>query len=363
MTNVPATVTKELFSGWRSPRRGSINPDDMTNDIWRWLANSRISAYQANELLKGPSSFDAGPCWCFDRFGQSETFLPDGRSVLVAGEHEDYYDPDFYIYNDVVVVDNSGEVSVFGYPTDVFPPTDFHTATLLDDSLVLIGSLGYSQDRCSGRTQVLRLELDTWRISTIETTGCAPGWIHGHTATLSSTGTEILVTGGKIDRCDGTDLIENIDEWSLDTRTWCWKRITHRSWARFQVHRTDMARNHLWDMRQLLWSRSVGWDDIQEQTDKLMEALGGLPDLDLLETLYAPKLATEVLGEDGEQYGTFRIRAGDVVVRYVEDSFVIQFTVEGKLPESVLEELQKDITDKLAALERTPITCKPIQPQ
>lgn len=363
MNGIPSAVTKELFSEWRSPRRGLINPDEMTNDVWLWLANSRISAYQANNLLNGPSSFDAGPCWCFDRFGQSQTSLPDGRSVLIAGEHEDYYDPDFYIYNDVVVIDKFGEMSVFGYPTDVFPATDFHTATLLDDSLVLIGSLGYPQDRCPDRTQVLRLQLDTWRISTIDTNGCAPGWIHGHTATLSSAGAEILITGGKIDRCDGTDLIENIDDWSLDTRTWCWTRTTHRSWARFQVHRTDMARNHLWDMRQLLWSRSVGWDDIQEKTDKLIEALGSLPDLDLVEALYAPMLATDILGEDAEQYGTFRIRVGDVVVRYVEESFVIQVTVEGELPRSALDELQKDVVDKLALLERTPITCKLIQPQ
>lgn len=124
-----------------------------------------------------------------------------------------------------------------------------------------------------------------------------------------------------------------------------------------------MARNHLWDIRQLLWSRSVGWDDVHEKTAELIEALGGLPDLELLETLYAPKLATEILGEDAEQCGTFRIRVGDVVVRYVEDPFVIQFTVEGEVPPAVLDELQTDFVNKLSVLERTPITCTLIQPQ
>ena len=36
--------------------------------------------------------------------GRSTVWLPDGRVVLIAGEHEDSYDPDFCIYNDVVVI-------------------------------------------------------------------------------------------------------------------------------------------------------------------------------------------------------------------------------------------------------------------
>jgi hypothetical protein len=33
----------------------------------------------------------------------SLTLLPDGRAIQIGGEHEDYYDPDFCIYNDVFV--------------------------------------------------------------------------------------------------------------------------------------------------------------------------------------------------------------------------------------------------------------------
>jgi len=57
--------------------------------------------------------------------------LPDGREVLIAGEHEDYYDPDFFIYNDVVVRAPDGKFAIYGYSKEAFPPTDFHTATLL----------------------------------------------------------------------------------------------------------------------------------------------------------------------------------------------------------------------------------------
>ena len=93
------------------------------------------------------------PVWCAQRFGQSITFLEDGRVVQVGGEHEDSYDPDFCIYNDVFV--HEGEaIRIHGYPEDVFPPTDFHTATLLGREIVLIGSLGYVGTRKLGVTPV-----------------------------------------------------------------------------------------------------------------------------------------------------------------------------------------------------------------
>jgi hypothetical protein len=40
-----------------------------------------------------------------------------------------------------------GRVDICGYPQDVFPPTDFHTATLLEDAILLIGAAGYTAKR------------------------------------------------------------------------------------------------------------------------------------------------------------------------------------------------------------------------
>src|ERR1044071_5017668 len=77
-------VTPELFREWRSPRFGRTNPERMNNPVWEWLIKSRIDAFHANEKLNGPESLEAGPCWCFDRFGQTTTQLADGRVVLIA---------------------------------------------------------------------------------------------------------------------------------------------------------------------------------------------------------------------------------------------------------------------------------------
>lgn len=363
MRTPPPAVTPEQFAEWRSPRRGLNNPQPLSNAVWAWLVHSRLSAFQANESLHGPSSFEAGPGWCFERFGQSRTYLPDGRLVCIAGEHEDYYDPDFYIYNDVVVMTETGEISIFAYPEDLFPPTDFHSATLMDGVILLIGNLGYPKDRRPGHTQVLRLDPETWKISALETYGDMPGWIHEHCAAIAGSGHEIIVTGGRIDRCDGLETIENLDDWCLDTRTWHWTRLSHRDWTRFQLFREDRHRNHLWEMRQLLWSKSMKWHDIDAKTRELTEALGAPPDLDLLTGLYAPAIATAVLGEDPDDFGSFRIHVDDVVVRYQEDDFVIQVTVEGIVPAETLDSLKNDMVRKLSALERVPVICAGIEPQ
>lgn len=147
-----STITPEVYASWRSPRRGAANPDRMNNPLWEWLVRTGICAYSATKRFDGPSAFDAGPAWCFERMGQPSVKLPDGRVVFIAGEHEDSYDPDFYIYNDVVVWHPDGSLDIFGYTVEEFPPTDFHTATLLGDHIILIGNLGYQKERKQGLT-------------------------------------------------------------------------------------------------------------------------------------------------------------------------------------------------------------------
>ncbi len=332
----------------------------MDNAVWEWLVETRLSAYQANQLMNGPSSMEAGPGWCFDRYGQTSTELQDGRVVSVGGEHEDHYDPDFYIYNDVVLTSASGWVEIYGYPLAAFPPTDFHSATLIDDAVLLIGNLSYPDDRRAGYTQVLRLDLETLGMSRVETSGRNPGWIHDHTAMLTKEGGGIVVSGGKVDLCDGTWLVENIDEWRLDLDTWHWERLSDKAWPRFEVHREDQKPNHLWHLRQLLWSREVGWHDVEQKTEELTKELGNPPRLDLVPSLYSPNLADETLAEREDEYNVYRIRIGDVVVRYVEDQFVIQVTVEGALSGEVVQALKADLIDKFGRLEQAAVRCRDI---
>ncbi len=111
------------------------------------------NAYTARKHFHVESIFDSlGPVWCNERFGASLTELPDGRFVQIGGEHEDFYDPDFCIYNDVIVFDGKGNFQIYGYSRETFPPTDFHSATLVGEFIYIVGSLGYVDERKIGTT-------------------------------------------------------------------------------------------------------------------------------------------------------------------------------------------------------------------
>src|SRR5581483_9798876 len=117
------------------------NPQRMDNPFWKAMVHSGCNAYLARRTFGDTERFGQ-PVWCYDRFGRTTTLLPDGRIVEIAGEHEDWYDADFCIYNDIVIFDGKGNFEILGYPERVFPPTDFHSATLVRDSIYIIGSLG-----------------------------------------------------------------------------------------------------------------------------------------------------------------------------------------------------------------------------
>jgi ankyrin repeat protein len=213
------------FERARNPRRGRRNPEEIDEPFWSAMIRAGVNGYAGNKAYNGRSSMDEGPVWCAQRFGQSFTPLPDGRIVQVAGEHEDYYDPDFYIYNDVFAHAPDGSVRILCYPEDVFPPTDFHTATLIGGDIYLIGSLGYQGRRAFGTTQVYVLDTATFRISSFIATGTPPGWIHGHRARLVAPG-EIRVEGGTVAflKDDGEEEHRHLEgAWVLDVARREWR--------------------------------------------------------------------------------------------------------------------------------------------
>ena len=218
----PVDVSPEAFNRHCTGRAGQANPEPYLPDFWREQIRTGRSGHVAEvEIMGKRAQFCGGtPVWSFQRFGRTATPLPDGRLVLVAGEHEDHYDPDFCIYADVTVLDGKGGVEHFIYPQDVFPPTDFHTATLVDDHILLIGSLGYQGQRAEGVTQVLRLDLGDFSIRPVETTGHNPGWINRHRAALDAR--TIIVNGGRIE----PGYRENGDTFVLDLDTLVWRRAS-----------------------------------------------------------------------------------------------------------------------------------------
>jgi hypothetical protein len=219
LTNVSTNVSQVSWGQYRSGKQqhfGLTNPELMSVDFWRSMVGSRWSASEAR-IEFNESDFDS-PIWSFDRFGQSLTELPDGRIIEIGGEHEDSYDPDFCIYNDVVVHDGQGNFQIFGYPQAVFPPTDFHTATLVGDYIYIIGRLGYYQSRTYHQTPVYRLDCRSYQIEPVVTTN-SPGWIYKHRAEYLESGV-IVISGGSIE--DAKESKENSIEYQLDLKTLIW---------------------------------------------------------------------------------------------------------------------------------------------
>jgi ankyrin repeat protein len=208
---------------WR-PRFGAANAERVREPFWEAMIRAGVNAYAARKRF-GDLPVSVAPVWCADRFGQSLTFLPDGRIVEIAGEHEDAYDPDFCIYNDVFVHGPDGSIAIYGYPADVFPPTDFHTATLVGDAIYVVGSLGYPGARVFGETQVFRLDVATFGMERLATTGDGPGWLSRHRARLGADGA-IVVSGGKVSRMVGgkEKYEENTGTFALDLATLRWRR-------------------------------------------------------------------------------------------------------------------------------------------
>lgn len=233
-------------------RYGTAHPEWVENELWQDAIREEWTGYALRESLGielarntfrqdfSHSSYrdsEPGPYWSWQRFGRTSTPLPDGRVIHIGGEHEDFYDPDFCIYNDVVVEYPGGRREFYLYPKNVFPPTDSHTATLVGGHIILIGSLGYHDLRRPGETQVLKLDIRTLRIERVATSGEAPGWISRHIA--EKYGERILAAGGKVATADSYE--DNTGVFLLDLATMSWQRREHGDISVFPVPREVYA--------------------------------------------------------------------------------------------------------------------------
>ncbi len=196
------------------------------------------------------------------------------------------------------------------------------------------------------------LDIESYAFTSHQTGGDPPPWLYKHRAELSESGDAITVSGGIEDRARAKTEVENLDTWELCLETFTWRRTKHLPWRRWELARADGTKNCLSEIRQALWSRGVGWDDeYQKDMARLIKQLGNAPDIDAVEVVYRPSVPHDYMGEDEENYNTYRIVVNDVTVRFVESYFAVQMTIKGSIPDATAETILKDVCRNLSQLE------------
>ena len=226
VSNCDLEVSQKHYYAGKHRRFGTSNPEIITIDFWQAMIRCGWSAWQAKSAFEDINSQEQA-VWCYQRFGRTITELPDGRIIEIAGEHEDYYDPDFCIYNDVVVYKNKGDFEVYSYPRNIFPPTDFHSATLVEEYIYVIGNLGYINARRVRETPVYKLHCQSFKIEKVDTTGNKPGWISRHRASYHEPSNAIHVSGGVVWQTNQnkSEYVDNYFTYTLNLTNLAWTQI------------------------------------------------------------------------------------------------------------------------------------------
>lgn len=330
-------ITSEAYLAMCKHRFGVANPERISNPVWEWMVREKHNPYSARESIGlereyGSCSLERNPDWCFQRMGVAQVEMPDGRRISIAGEHEDFYDPDFCIYNDVVV-ERGGDVEIFAYPRSLFPPTDFHAATLIEKTIWILGSLGYPEERGGPDTPVFTLDTSSYRIHKESPTGQSPGWIHDHKARLLDDEFTIEVRGGQLILRNGEQEHRrmNTDVFQLNTRTGVWSKMTDTSsWRQFRIRYNE-------ELRMAPPFPSLGW-----YTGEVLQGLG-----------YPLEVAPEPGEDDSHGDRVHTLLVENVPVRIVDRYRELRVNVEGVLPPALVQSLLKRLQELLESTDRT----------
>jgi len=207
-------------------RFGITNPERIKIPFWDVMVLTSSHPLEVESWFRHtPGRCEGSLPWCYCRDGMSFTVLPDGRFIQIGGSLRNSSKPvDHWVYNDAILHDGKGGFEILGYPEEVFPPTDFHTATLAGEWIYLIGNLGYPNAR-GPETPVYRLHVESLMIEKIQSTGESPGWIHEHKAALENG--RIRISGGKrpVDDPKSSSSTEDLsDSYWFDPASGIWEK-------------------------------------------------------------------------------------------------------------------------------------------
>ncbi len=223
-------VSDKVYFAEKNRTYGKTNPELCKKLFWYEMVRSSYTAWKAREHFNDQNNKNEQPVWCYERFGMSITKIGDDEFIEIGGEHEDSYDPNFCIYNEVFHHKGNGSFDIYMYPKEIFPPTDNHSATLFNGKIYIIGSFGYHGERGSTNTPVYSLDINTFMIEKLKTTGDSPGWIFNHKAILQDD-SSIRLNGGDIIQGQNNEeeFIINKFDYKLDITSLRWSKHDQQS--------------------------------------------------------------------------------------------------------------------------------------
>lgn len=324
-----------------------LSPQMNSGDIFQWRMREDFSPYQIRCHLQEMGYTIKQPIWTFLlRMGQSVTELPDGTKVSIAGEYEDYYDPDFKIYNDVMIQKMNGEIQLWHYPIEQFPPTDFHTAYYdqVTHSIFLIGNLGYPENRKEDSTQVLRLNLNTLEIEKLECFGNIPSWLHHHEMKVINQH-ELEFSNGHVIK--NKKYLRNLYTWRLNIRTLEWslpKQTIFDHWTLKSEHYYGFP---FFECHQLLWDEeNITAEEFEQSKQKIINHLGYLPNYKVYRWLYIP-LDDAIITQDEHEYSKYISNLYGYTLWYFENDDLMQAVFPDHIPYDFQKFLLNDLVYRL----------------
>lgn len=211
-----------------------------TEEIFYWLTKSEVLfSYEILEFFEQQNiHLDQLP-WTpsYLRLGisQGSIFEKNIFALIIGGniaavdwkwyESQDYYDPDFDIYNDVTIKYHDQDLKfsyeIWNYPESQFPPVYAHS-TVYDDrtnQVYITGGLGTGDRQRKGVTEIYQLNLESKDIQQVETFGESPPCLHNHETKMWNYDL-IEMKGGHI--LKNNIVIKNLYVWyfNLKTKTW-----------------------------------------------------------------------------------------------------------------------------------------------
>lgn len=205
-------------------------------------------------------------------------------------DYNDYYNPDFKIYNDVTIRHFDSKYELWNYPEEQFPPVYAHD-TVHDkniDFVYITGGLGSGDRQRKNITEIYQLNLETKDIEHIEALGDSPPCLHNHHTKMWN---DDLIEMRDGDILKNGKAIKNLYVWyfNLKTKTWLKKdQEIYQHWLITSSNSDGLFLDISKEILKMEDEKNYSVELIEERKQDIFKFYGYIPDYKIYLNLYRP---------------------------------------------------------------------------